>query len=140
MALINCPECNQQVSSEAKNCPNCGCPLYKAENSGQIRKFVICLIVAVVLCGGGFGWYYIQQERKEIDAAIEANHRYLSSVPPPTSYDDAFNYYLRYKVSDDNWHTFSTAIRLDEVRNVPFSESMIIKDWESKYSKFFSRN
>lgn len=140
MALINCPECNQQVSSEAKNRPNCGYPLYKAENSGQIRKFVICLIVAVVLCGGGFGWYYIQQERKEIDAAIEANHRYLSSVPPPTSYDDAFNYYLRYKVSDDNWHTFSTAIRLDEVRGVPFNESMIIKDWESTYSKFFSRN
>lgn len=24
MALINCPECNNQVSSEAKTCPMCG--------------------------------------------------------------------------------------------------------------------
>ena len=24
MALINCPECGSQVSSTAKNCPNCG--------------------------------------------------------------------------------------------------------------------
>lgn len=27
MALINCPECNQSVSTEAKVCPHCGYPL-----------------------------------------------------------------------------------------------------------------
>lgn len=27
MALINCPECNKQVSNRAKICPNCGCPI-----------------------------------------------------------------------------------------------------------------
>lgn len=138
MALVNCPECNQEVSSDAKNCPKCGFPLHKRENREQIHKFIVCLIVAVVLCGGGFAWYYIQLERKEIDAAIEANHRFLSSVPPPTSYDDAFNYYLRYNVSDDNWQTFSTLIRIEKVKGIPFNSSTIIREWESTYSKFFS--
>lgn len=27
MALITCPDCKKQVSSNAKNCPNCGCPI-----------------------------------------------------------------------------------------------------------------
>ena len=27
MALINCPECNRQVSDKAESCPNCGYPL-----------------------------------------------------------------------------------------------------------------
>lgn len=27
MAMIKCPECGQEVSSMAKNCPKCGCPI-----------------------------------------------------------------------------------------------------------------
>lgn len=27
MALIQCPECNGQVSSKASTCPHCGCPI-----------------------------------------------------------------------------------------------------------------
>lgn len=27
MSLINCPECNKQISDKAKSCPNCGCPI-----------------------------------------------------------------------------------------------------------------
>lgn len=27
MSLINCPECKKEVSSNAKNCPNCGTPI-----------------------------------------------------------------------------------------------------------------
>lgn len=29
MALINCKECNQEISSKAEKCPNCGCPIKK---------------------------------------------------------------------------------------------------------------
>lgn len=111
-----------------------------ADDNGQIRKFFLCLITSLIVCGLGFGGYYYYQQRLEIEEAIAENNKFLSSIPAPKSYKDAYDYYLRYKVSDDNWHTFSTAIRLDEVRNVPFNESMIIKDWESVYSKFFSRN
>ena len=41
MALVNCPECNQEVSSEAMNCPKCGFPLHKGENREQIHKFLL---------------------------------------------------------------------------------------------------
>lgn len=33
MPLIKCPECGKDISSEAKNCPNCGNPLYKRKAS-----------------------------------------------------------------------------------------------------------
>jgi TM2 domain-containing membrane protein YozV len=33
MALINCPECNKQISDKATACPSCGCPL-GSKNSG----------------------------------------------------------------------------------------------------------
>lgn len=38
MALINCPECGKMVSSRAKSCPNCGCPIdddVKLENKNE---------------------------------------------------------------------------------------------------------
>ncbi len=31
MALINCPECKNSVSDQARACPNCGCPIKKTE-------------------------------------------------------------------------------------------------------------
>ena len=29
MALVNCPECEHQVSDKASSCPNCGHPIKK---------------------------------------------------------------------------------------------------------------
>lgn len=28
MALINCPECNKQISDKAEKCPDCGHPMH----------------------------------------------------------------------------------------------------------------
>lgn len=39
MALINCVECNKQISSKAKLCPSCGSPIDK--KSSWIRIFFI---------------------------------------------------------------------------------------------------
>lgn len=56
MALINCPECNHQVSDEATICPNCGYPLYKNLNENTKKKDVekrnrhdLLIIVALAL-------------------------------------------------------------------------------------------
>ncbi|MBT4843587.1 MAG: zinc ribbon domain-containing protein, partial [Anaerolineae bacterium] len=38
MALISCPECKKQISSQAKSCPNCGYPLDNLEKSLQITR------------------------------------------------------------------------------------------------------
>ena len=35
MALIKCPECNNQVSSNAVTCPHCGNPLQSTQTSRQ---------------------------------------------------------------------------------------------------------
>lgn len=37
MALINYPECNQEISDIAKSCPNCGNPINK-ENEDKERQ------------------------------------------------------------------------------------------------------
>jgi uncharacterized membrane protein YvbJ len=38
MALIQCPECNHQISDRAKNCPNCGHPIYHEVKTHTIEK------------------------------------------------------------------------------------------------------
>ena len=35
MALINCPECNASISSEAVYCPHCGAPITPKRTQGQ---------------------------------------------------------------------------------------------------------
>ena len=42
MALIQCPECKKEISSKAKNCPNCGTPLAKSINwLGRVLAVVV---------------------------------------------------------------------------------------------------
>lgn len=37
MALINCPECGLQVSTNAEICPHCGNPLKKYDSHKQVQ-------------------------------------------------------------------------------------------------------
>jgi NMD protein affecting ribosome stability and mRNA decay len=37
MALINCPECGQEVSSKASVCPRCAFPLQAEKTDGTVR-------------------------------------------------------------------------------------------------------
>ena len=45
MALVPCPDCGNQISSEAWACPKCGRPL-KGQQSG--KRFAIMLALMVV--------------------------------------------------------------------------------------------
>lgn len=38
MALINCPECGRQVSSQAEKCPGCGFPIRNYAENFQNSK------------------------------------------------------------------------------------------------------
>ncbi len=59
MALVNCPECNHEVSSQAKKCPNCGYKLpLSAERRKKKKRTVIFIVLFVCLAVIGFGSYY----------------------------------------------------------------------------------
>jgi hypothetical protein len=54
MALINCPECSNNVSDQATCCPSCGFPIPKsmlARIGPEMRVFLFCLSL-VFLIGG----------------------------------------------------------------------------------------
>jgi len=38
MALVNCPDCNKEVSDKSVACINCGCPITPIENSIQASE------------------------------------------------------------------------------------------------------
>lgn len=47
MSLIKCPDCGQQVSSEAKSCPKCGRAIKKEQSAtGILAAIIIGLIAA----------------------------------------------------------------------------------------------
>lgn len=51
MALVKCPECSKEISSEVKSCPNCG----KQLRMGMMKKALIAfgsLIVLVMIVNG----------------------------------------------------------------------------------------
>ena len=37
MALIKCPECGREISSFAKSCPSCGCPIGEIKASKVVK-------------------------------------------------------------------------------------------------------
>ncbi|MBQ4049978.1 MAG: hypothetical protein IJD07_04935 [Clostridia bacterium] len=50
MAIIQCPECGKEVSSMAKNCPNCGFPIKVAATS-NIVTIRMAMIKGTVVFG-----------------------------------------------------------------------------------------
>lgn len=53
MALINCPECQKEVSDQAVNCPFCGYAFraVTVEQTGKIWKLVKLMSVLMVIVG-----------------------------------------------------------------------------------------
>ena len=45
MALIKCKECGKDVSSEAKQCPNCGAPIKKSRGCGIVFISFLCIVL-----------------------------------------------------------------------------------------------
>ena len=54
MALVKCPECNKEISDQAKHCPSCGYRLraMSVEDKKSIKKIglaIIGMILAIIL-------------------------------------------------------------------------------------------
>lgn len=49
MALLNCPECNKEVSDKAGRCPNCGTKINTS--NGKKTKVILGVIIAILLVG-----------------------------------------------------------------------------------------
>ena len=47
MALINCKECNKEISSAAKACPNCGAPVIKKSSGARIAITVFVVLIVL---------------------------------------------------------------------------------------------
>ena len=47
MALIKCPECRKEISSEAKACPNCGKPIKQSPKKPWYKIWWIWLIIGL---------------------------------------------------------------------------------------------
>lgn len=70
MALIVCPECHNQMSSDAKNCPHCGHKneLLKQRNK---KRFIVVFIVLLVVVGLGMAFGLFQYNRSLDEAERE---------------------------------------------------------------------
>lgn len=52
MALINCPDCQKEISDKAINCPNCGYPLHQTET--QLQEISVPTFPVDLTIGGQF--------------------------------------------------------------------------------------
>lgn len=49
MALVQCPECNREVSDQATACPKCGHPLRESSGGNRLLYFAVGIIL-LILC------------------------------------------------------------------------------------------
>jgi len=67
MAMINCPECNTQISQKAKYCPKCGCQI---RNINQVF-LVIYAVVITLLAALYFLGFLGQNGKSEKDISVK---------------------------------------------------------------------
>ena len=58
MALINCPECNKEISDKATNCPHCGNPIneqkpiiVRKDYKAKAKAFTIAGVIVFLISG-----------------------------------------------------------------------------------------
>lgn len=94
MALINCPECNNEVSNEATVCPHCGKPMPKSSSAPEQQKqnrkgcliflaplLLILIIVFVVLLSDS-----CKGSKDTIDYEIVSTSEYVNNYEKSKGY------------------------------------------------------
>ena len=72
MAILNCKDCKNEVSSEARRCPHCGRPLKRIITIGRLIVATICILLVGRVIQS-------QNEIKAAAAADEARYQDLMS-------------------------------------------------------------
>ena len=49
MALIKCPECNKEISDEARRCPSCGKPIWGKKDKNWSNIVCVCAIITGII-------------------------------------------------------------------------------------------
>ncbi len=78
MALINCPECNNQVSNTAESCPHCGAPIAGAKEGlaagapiktvqETSKKLKLQILISSIMFWVGIIWLFIEINNVKIN-------------------------------------------------------------------------
>lgn len=68
MALINCPECNKEISDTAKVCPSCGYKINLQKHKKR-NKIIFGIMLSVIIASIGFYVIYsIDKRNKALEA------------------------------------------------------------------------
>ena len=164
MALIKCPECNQEISSHASHCPNCGCPIetIKAETRSIQKKkikrvipvflfifvvFLCCLasypLVRKVLNPGYYNHYkwgtsfeLFQKEYPE-DADLKSNQTGDSFFRVAESFEDFFDISAIENYSFDDRQLYAVNIILCPPKDSQLTSRQISKSLVKKYTQYY---
>ncbi len=98
MALINCPECNKEISDKVKACPHCGFPLVEEEKieapmtpqqvevtgvklatKSYKKPVIIGLVILILVIAAFFGIKYLNEQKAE-RAYQEAFNNYIDNI------------------------------------------------------------
>ena len=74
MALIQCKECEKEISSDAVNCPSCGAPVKSIKKKGGILNYLKKIVITWLVIAAVFyaGFLYIKNSFQEKAAAVKA--------------------------------------------------------------------
>ena len=65
MALISCTECGKEISSKAKTCPQCGCPVSIKQkilkNEQRLISLKYAYTITILLSISLLGYFFISQ-------------------------------------------------------------------------------
>ncbi|MGN6713022.1 zinc-ribbon domain-containing protein [Anaerocolumna jejuensis] len=83
MALINCPECNKEISDKAVSCPHCGYivekqPKVKIKKTGKIKKLVVFIFLFFIIVIGFISIFFVFNLNSRPDIIKVKNFKFIS--------------------------------------------------------------
>ncbi len=139
MALINCPECNKEISEHAASCPHCGYALSSApkeieasKSKKRITLIIACIVgclvaitLALFLVFSSFGVPGVKQYYSECQWC--PNYKYVTRAKQLNTLDkgDGKAVYI-YEFSDNDINEYSEKLEEMNFKRNPYSDGIII--------------